>query len=50
MTRIADKLFKTIGISGRTRSVRIKTVNGETSSSVVIEDLQVANINKATKG
>ena len=46
-----DKLAKAVGNSGRKTSVTIKAINGEhTSSSMAIEDLQVANINNVEGG
>ena len=48
---ILDKLAKAFGTSGRKTSTAIKTINGEhTSSSIQIEDLQVANINNLEGG
>ena len=50
-TFILDKLAKAVGTSGRKTSITIKTINGEhTSSSMVIEDLQVANTNNEEDG
>ena len=50
-TYILEKLLKAVGTSGRKTSVTIKTINGEhTSSSMSIEDLQVANINNVDGG
>ena len=48
MANFVDKLSKTTAISGRTTSVRIKTINGGISGLMAIEDIQVVNINKAT--
>ena len=50
MANFVDKLSKTIGISGRTTSLRIKTINGGISGLMAVEDIQVVNINKATNG
>ena len=45
-TFVLDKLVKAVGTSGRKIPVTIKNKNGEhTSSSMAVEDLQVANIN-----
>ena len=50
-TFILDKLAKAVGTSGRKTSITIKTINGEhTSSSIAIEDLQVANTNNEEDG
>ena len=50
-TSLLDNLIKVVGTSGRKTSVTIKTTNGaHTSSSMTIEDLQVANINNVEDG
>ena len=50
-TFILYKLGKAVGTSGGRTSITIKTINGEhTSSSMAIEDLQVANINNVEGG
>ena len=50
-TFILDKLAKAVGTSGRKTSTTIKTIDGEhTSSSMVTEDVQVANINNEDGG
>ena len=50
-TFILDKLAKAVGTSETKTSITIKAINGEhTSSSMAIEDLQVADINNVEGG